>query len=134
MFKLIDRKCIQRPILLTSRTDEKSLKHNRKLQYRNAIEMCPITCAFVAQCWKQEIFDKLLILRMCLQWNCVAVHRIIYEFFKCEYYFPNMSLQSITGMYRVTSKARLTYPIRNYQDRIAFAEAHPDRIELESWV
>lgn len=133
MFKSIDRKCIQRPILLTSRIDEESLRGNRIRQFRNAIEMCPITCAYVARCWKQEILDKLLIIRTCIRWNCVAVHHIIHEFVKCEYYFPNLSLQSITGMYRVVSKAQMSDPIRNYQDRIVFVEAHPDRIELELW-
>jgi hypothetical protein len=131
MFKSIDKRCIGRPILLSSRTDAESMRQNEERKFQHGLNIAPFMCAEVASRWKLELNEKLWVRNICYCFNISAVRSHVIDFIRETEFFPEHGY-NIRFNYRLACKAGIDAALPDRNERRVIAEVSP--FELEPWI
>lgn len=130
MFRSIQRRCIEPPPLLSSRTDPESVQQNNERLFRHGINSVPVSCASVAYQWHLEKGEKFWTRALCFRHNVSAIQSIILEYLREDWFFPIMPRGKFA--YRLTSKMGLSMSISDREARLTLSGQAP--FELDPWV
>jgi hypothetical protein len=130
MFKALDRRCVQPPILLSSRRDLEALRQNRERAFRHGLNMSPFLCADVAWQWHLEMGETYMARLLCLRFHLSAIRSLVLEYLEGDWFFPRYYPGPFK--YRLAAKLGMDFAIPDKTVRDMIAQENP--FELEPWI